>query len=135
MTTSDKTEAKDPDQLRAEIAEIRADLGDTVEALAAKADVKAQAQAKVEQTKQQVRDKVETTKVQLDSLKAKAAERTEVSRVKAQASTERGKQALSRYAPWPQVAAGAAATVVALVIGGRTLQARRATPVRRRFGR
>ncbi|GAA0282348.1 DUF3618 domain-containing protein [Cryptosporangium japonicum] len=126
--TADKTEAKDPDQLRAEIAEIRADLGDTVEALAAKADVKAQAQAKVRET-------VETTKVQLDSLKTRAAERTEVSRVKAQASAERGKEALSRYAPWPQVAAGAAAALVALVIGGRKLRARRATPVRRRFGR
>ncbi|WP_035857396.1 DUF3618 domain-containing protein [Cryptosporangium arvum] len=126
--TADKTEAKDPDQLRAEIAEIRADLGDTVEALAAKADVKAQAQAKVRET-------VETTKVQLDSLKTRAAERTEVGKVKAQASAERGKEALARYAPWPQVAAGAAATVVALVIGGRKLRARRATPVRRRFGR
>ena len=55
MTTDDKKsttaveQGKDPDALRAEIDEIRADLGDTVEALAAKADVKAQAQAKVEQ--------------------------------------------------------------------------------------
>ena len=134
--------AKDPDALRAEIAEIRAELGDTVEALAAKTDVKAQAQAKVEQTKQQVREKVEQTKVQLghtaDSLKTKAAgrtgqlrERAEVGRVKAQASSDRGKQALSRYAPWPQIAAGALATAVALVIGGRTLRARRATPTQR----
>ena len=133
---------KDPDALRAEIAEIRAELGDTVEALAAKPDVKAQAQAKVEQTKQQVRDKVEHTKVQLgstaDTLKTKAADRTgqlreraEVGRVKAQASSERGKEALSRYAPWPQVAAGALAVVVALVIGGRQVRARRATPTQR----
>ena len=56
---------KDPAALRAEIAELRADLGDTVEALAAKADVKAQAQAKVEQTKEQLREKVESTKTKL----------------------------------------------------------------------
>lgn len=97
--TPDKTEdppAKNPDQLRVEIAEIRAELGDTVEALAAKTDVKAQARAKVEHTK-----------VRLG-------------------------QVLSRYAPWPQLAAGAVVTVVALVISGRTLRARRAAPPRRR---
>jgi len=129
---------KDPDALRAEIAEIRAELGDTVEALAAKADVKAQAQAKVEQKKEQLREKVGQTRAQLgqtaETLKSKAADRTgqlreraEVGRVKAQASSARGKQALSRYAPWPQVAAGAAAVLVVLVIGGRQIQARRAT--------
>ncbi|GAA3397080.1 DUF3618 domain-containing protein [Cryptosporangium minutisporangium] len=136
--------SKDPDALRAEIAEIRAELGDTVEALAAKADVKAQAQAKVDQTKEQFREKAVQAKEQIghtaDSLKAKATgrtavlrERAEVGRVKAQASSERGKAALSRYAPWPQVAAGAAATLVVLVVGVRTVQARRApTTVRAR---
>jgi predicted membrane chloride channel (bestrophin family) len=41
--------------LRAEIAQTRADLGETVQALAAKADVKARAKDQVEQTKQKVR--------------------------------------------------------------------------------
>ena len=43
------------DQLRAEIKQTRAELGETVQALAAKADVKARAMEQVEQTKQRVR--------------------------------------------------------------------------------
>ncbi|GAA2276506.1 hypothetical protein GCM10010145_56750 [Streptomyces ruber] len=39
--------AKGPDELRQQIAETRARLGDTVEELAAKADVKARAQAQM----------------------------------------------------------------------------------------
>jgi nucleotide-binding universal stress UspA family protein len=46
------TEAKDPEQLREEIEETRRELGDTVEALAAKADVKARVREKVETTKE-----------------------------------------------------------------------------------
>jgi len=41
--------------LRAEIKQTRADLGETVQALAAKADVKARAREQVEQTRQKVR--------------------------------------------------------------------------------
>jgi hypothetical protein len=48
----------DPQELREEIARIRADLGDTVEALAAKADVKARAQEAVHST-------VETAKLRM----------------------------------------------------------------------
>jgi hypothetical protein len=44
-----------PEQIRAEIDATREELGDTVEALAAKTDVKAQAKAKVEDTKAQVK--------------------------------------------------------------------------------
>ena len=50
--------------MREEIEETREDLGDTVEQLAQKADVKAQAQAKVDETKQQAQAKVEETKQQ-----------------------------------------------------------------------
>jgi ElaB/YqjD/DUF883 family membrane-anchored ribosome-binding protein len=46
------TEAKDPEQIREEIEETRRELGDTVEALAAKADVKARVREKVEATKE-----------------------------------------------------------------------------------
>jgi cobalamin biosynthesis Mg chelatase CobN len=45
----------DVDALREEIAQTRADLGETVQALAAKADVKARAKDQVEQTKQRVK--------------------------------------------------------------------------------
>jgi ElaB/YqjD/DUF883 family membrane-anchored ribosome-binding protein len=50
------SEAKpDVDALRAEIKQTRAELGETVQALAAKADVKARAKDQVEQTKQKVK--------------------------------------------------------------------------------
>ena len=45
----------DVDTLRAEIQQTRADLGETVQALAAKADVKARTKEQVELTKQKVR--------------------------------------------------------------------------------
>jgi ElaB/YqjD/DUF883 family membrane-anchored ribosome-binding protein len=48
---NDSAEAKDPEQIREEIEETRRELGDTVEALAAKADVKARMRDKVESTK------------------------------------------------------------------------------------
>ena len=51
------TEAKDPEQLREEIEETRRELGDTVEALAAKADVKTRVHEKVESTKESVAHK------------------------------------------------------------------------------
>ena len=48
-------EERTPEQIRAEIDRTRAELGDTVEALAEKTDVKAHAQAKVEDVKEQAR--------------------------------------------------------------------------------
>jgi hypothetical protein len=44
--------AKDPAQIREEIEATRRELGDTVEALAAKTDVKAHARERVERTKE-----------------------------------------------------------------------------------
>ena len=48
---------RQPEEIRHEIEETREQLGETVEALAAKADVKGQAKAKVEDVKEQVRSK------------------------------------------------------------------------------
>ncbi len=50
-------EAQDPDQIREEIAATREELGDTVEALAAKTDVKAQARQKMDETKESVTER------------------------------------------------------------------------------
>ncbi|MDQ3588052.1 MAG: DUF3618 domain-containing protein [Actinomycetota bacterium] len=44
---ADPAQTDDPEQLRGQIGQTREDLGDTVEALSGKADVKAQASAKV----------------------------------------------------------------------------------------
>jgi ElaB/YqjD/DUF883 family membrane-anchored ribosome-binding protein len=51
------TEAKDPEQIREEIEETRRELGDTVEALAAKADVKSRVREKVDSTKESAAQK------------------------------------------------------------------------------
>jgi ElaB/YqjD/DUF883 family membrane-anchored ribosome-binding protein len=56
---------RSPEEIRADIEDTRAEVGDTVEALAAKTDVKAQARAKVEDIKGTVRERA-------DVLKAKA---------------------------------------------------------------
>jgi hypothetical protein len=57
MSDKNGAAAPKPDAaaLRAEIKQTRADLGETVQALAAKADVKARAKDQVEQTKQKVK--------------------------------------------------------------------------------
>jgi hypothetical protein len=53
------------EQLRREIERTRAELGETVEALSHKADVKAQARAKAEQAKVQAREKAELARSQV----------------------------------------------------------------------
>jgi archaellum component FlaD/FlaE len=53
-----------PEQIRADIDKTRGELGDTVESLAEKTDVKAQAKAKVEDVKEQTQAKVEDAKEQ-----------------------------------------------------------------------
>ena len=62
-----------PDEIRADIEQSREELGDTVEALAAKTDVKAQAQAKVEDVKDQARAKVESAG--FEQIRTKASEK------------------------------------------------------------
>ena len=56
------TAARDPDQIQEQIEQTRAELGDTVEALAQKADVKAQAKRKVQETKDSVADRIGSAK-------------------------------------------------------------------------
>jgi ABC-type transporter Mla subunit MlaD len=68
--------------LRAEIAQTRADLGETVQALAAKADVKARAREQVEQTKQKV--------------KAQAAEATQKAREAAVVASDKVRMVASQ---------------------------------------
>jgi cobalamin biosynthesis Mg chelatase CobN len=72
----------DVDALRAEIKQTRAELGETVQALTAKADVKARAKEQVEQTKQRVR--------------AQAAEAAGKARDAALAATDKVRQAAAQ---------------------------------------
>jgi len=50
-------EKRSPEEIRADIKQTREELGDTVEQLAAKTDVKAQAQAKVDDVKRTASEK------------------------------------------------------------------------------
>lgn len=52
------SETRSPEQIEADIERTRAEMGDTVEQLAAKTDVKARAKDKVEETKARVSEKV-----------------------------------------------------------------------------
>ena len=52
-------EAQTPEEIRAEIEQTQQQLGDTVEALAAKTDVKAQASARIDAAKASAQEKVQ----------------------------------------------------------------------------
>src|SRR5215218_294489 len=70
-------EAKtDPEALRRDIEQTREDLGDTVEALSEKADVKGQAQAKLEERKQALRQKQAQAKEQVSQLRERLSSAT-----------------------------------------------------------
>lgn len=51
------THAEDPEQIQREIEQTREQLGDTVEALARKADIKAQAKQRIDQTRTSITEK------------------------------------------------------------------------------
>jgi len=98
----------DVEALRAEIKQTRADLGETVQALAAKADVKARAKEQVEHAKQRVR--------------AQAAEATgRVREVALQAGGGTEVPVAGRRVPVALLVAGAAAIVgvIFLIRGSR----------------
>jgi hypothetical protein len=98
---------RSPEEIRADIAETREEVGDTVEALAAKSDVKAQARARVEEIKGNVKAKA-------DQAKAKAQSSTPES------AQQGGQQVVAkvRENPAPLVLGGA--VLVAFLIGRRT---------------
>jgi len=89
-------ETRDPEQLRAEIEATRRELGETVAAMSAKTDVKAQARERIEETKAAIHEKRE-------ELVGRARELSpEKARTAAATSTERVKQN-----PLPAVTVGA----------------------------
>jgi Protein of unknown function (DUF3618) len=92
-----------PDELMAEIERTRAELGDTVDALAAKADVKARAQQRAAEVSGQLKGRVDEVKAGLTSragqLKGELAGKAGQTR---QAVTERGKTVLGPSQPTAQ---------------------------------
>lgn len=65
-----------PEEIRQQIEQTRAEMSEVVEALASRADVKARAQKKVEETKHQAQERLEKASSRLRELAAKARETT-----------------------------------------------------------
>jgi cobalamin biosynthesis Mg chelatase CobN len=118
----------DVEALRAEIKQTRADLGETVQALAAKADVKARAKEQVEQTKQKVKAQAAEATGKVREAAVAASDRVRHAGASARvAAAEAGDRAQGtteqvRRSPIPVVAvlAGVVAVIgVILVVRGR----------------
>jgi ElaB/YqjD/DUF883 family membrane-anchored ribosome-binding protein len=103
---SETEHTRTPEELRADIADTREEVGDTVEALAAKSDVKAQARERLDEVKGNVRAKAEEVKSRARSATPESAQ-------------QGGAQAVAtvRSNPAPFVLAGA--VVVAFLLGRR----------------
>jgi hypothetical protein len=100
-------ETRSPEEIRADIDKTREEVGDTVEALTAKTDVKAQARERMEEIKGNVRAKA-------DEAKAKAKSSTPES------AQQGGQQVVAKVRANPAPVALGAAVLVAFLIGRRT---------------
>jgi hypothetical protein len=105
--SDDAQETRTSDEIRSDIDETREDVGDTVEALAAKTDVKAQARDRIDEIKGNVRAKA-------DQAKAKAQSTTPES------ARQGGEQLVAKVRENPGPVAFGAAVLVAFLIGRRT---------------
>jgi hypothetical protein len=122
----------DTEALREEIRRTRVELGETVELLAAKADVKARLKDSAEQTKQRMREQAAATLARVRGqaaqkagvMRGQAAEKTgvmrgqaaEKARVARMQASEKGEAVRRNPVPWAAIAAGAVASVVVLLI-------------------
>src|SRR5215211_6479102 len=89
----------DPEALRRDIEQTREDLGDTVEALSEKADVKGQAQAKLEERKQALRQKQAQAKEQVSQKQAQAKEQVSQKQAQAREQVSQLRERLSSATP------------------------------------
>ncbi|WP_030489114.1 DUF3618 domain-containing protein [Micromonospora chokoriensis] len=96
----------DTEALREEIRRTRVELGETMEALAAKADVKARLKESAAQAKERLRDQAAQTASRV---------RGHAGVARAQAY-DKGELVRRNPVPWAAIAAGAVATVVVLMI-------------------
>jgi hypothetical protein len=101
------TEDRSAEEIRAEIEQTREEVGETVEALAAKSDVKAQAHQRVDEVKANVRARAEEAKA-----KAKG--------VTPQSAQEGGAQVAGKVRENPTPLIAGAALVAAFLLGRRS---------------
>lgn len=100
----EEQDTRSPEEIRRDIERTRIELGDTVEALGRKTDVKGQAQERIAEAKSQAREKVE-------SLKQRASEATPSS------AKEAGSSATATARSNPLPFAIGAAVVLGFLIG------------------
>ena len=111
----------DTEALREEIRRTRVELGETMEALAAKADVKARLKESAEQAKERMREQAAQTvaRVRGQAVRGAGMARAQAYEkgglVRAQAH-DKGELVRRNPMPWAAIAAGAVATVVVLMI-------------------
>ncbi|MDG4809127.1 DUF3618 domain-containing protein [Micromonospora sp. WMMD1120] len=111
----------DTEALREEIRRTRVELGETMEALAAKADVKARLRESAEQAKERMREQAAQTVARVRGQAARGAGMARAQAyekgglVRAQAQ-DKGELVRRHPLPWAAITAGAVATVVILMI-------------------
>ena len=138
--TEANSAAKSPEELRAELAAKRAELGDTVEELAHRVDVPAQVRAKKDDTLAKLQDaKVQASRrvhEGTEKVKAVYAEKAPVVHEKVDHAVEKGKAVYAEKAPVVQqhvnkAVADARPVVQEKVAQGQALLAQKAPPVER----
>ncbi|SHN13936.1 DUF3618 domain-containing protein [Cryptosporangium aurantiacum] len=117
----------DPDTIRAEIDETRADLGATVDALAAKTDIRGRVQARLADTRVQARQATARATITARGKAGPALEHTRV-------YTAKARQAATNTSPRTRAisAASAAAVLVLVLVGVRRRRRAVRTPWYRR---
>jgi ElaB/YqjD/DUF883 family membrane-anchored ribosome-binding protein len=124
-TVPDAASSGDPEVIRADIAQTRAELGDSVEALADKADVKARAKRGVKTAKDRATQKVAAAK-------DRTKETAEVATERAKETAEQvGETVRRRPATVAAALAGVAAAIGSVVFIKRRRAAKARTAVRR----
>ena len=110
MSETASSEPKSPDEIRAEIEQTRADMGDTVDALTNKLDVKSQAKQRVASVQSSISDKVGQAKAAAPAPVQKALDKTGAA----------AQPALKKAAPYKvHIAAGVSAVLAGLLFWRR----------------
>ena len=102
---------RSPEEIRAEIEETRAEVGDTVEALARKTDVKAQAKQRIQEIQANVRQRGKYLKTRAQSTTPQSAQKG-------------AGQVVARVRENPAPSALGGAVLLAFLIGRRTARRR-----------
>lgn len=119
MSDQEQT-TKTPDEIREEIEQTREQLGDTVEALGAKTDVKGRAQEKVEEVKGTARAKVEEVKEKVASAAPSSGASSDGAGSGPAATVQQGGQAAAeKVKANPLPFAIAAALLLGYIVGRR----------------